>query len=42
MDISSMITGFALFLGAIVAAAAVYFIVTAVKGKLAGRKDERR
>lgn len=41
MGFSSMFGGIALFLVAIVAAAAVYFVVTAIKGKLADRKEQQ-
>lgn len=41
MGFSSMFGGIATFLAAIVAAAAVYFAVTAIKGRLADRTERQ-
>ena len=39
MEFSAMLGSIGLCVGAIVAAAVIYFVVTAIKGKSADRKD---
>lgn len=39
MEITTMLGSIGLCVGAIVAAAAIYFVVTAIKGKRAERKE---
>ena len=42
MEISTLLGSIGLCVGAIVAAAVIYFVVTAIKGKRAERKERER